>query len=153
MERNGKESRIIVRARITDIPGELCRRPITLGEIFCTEILGRSFNTKVSASTFDAVHIPHGFDSDKPVKRWFIYDLNVACNLEEQELLASIPHHVYQASLVDNQWMFVERDTWLSNAKSYCAMFCWGGREEQKITEALRKKETGFIASASTINS
>jgi hypothetical protein len=44
--------------------------------------------------------------------------------------------------------IFVERDAWLSNAKSYCAMFCWGGRREQEIAEALRKKETGFIASA-----
>ncbi|KAF2254380.1 hypothetical protein BU26DRAFT_514305 [Trematosphaeria pertusa] len=117
MECDGEESRIIIRARVTDIPGDSCRRPITLGEIFCTKILGRPFNTEVTASKFDAVHIPYGF----------IYDLNVACNLEEQELLARIPHHVYQASLVDNQWIFVKRDAWLPNAKGYCAMFCWGG--------------------------
>jgi hypothetical protein len=104
MERDGKESRIIIRVRVTDIPGDLCRRPFTLGEILCTEILGRSFNTKPSASKFDSVHIPPGFDSDQPVKRWFIYDLNIACRLEEKELLARIPHYVYQASLVDNKW-------------------------------------------------
>lgn len=104
MEDDGKESRIIIRARVTDIPGDVCRRPITLGEVFCKEILGRSFNTRPSASRFDAVHIPPGFDSDQPVKRWFILDLNVACNLDKQELLERVIHKVYQASLVNNQW-------------------------------------------------
>jgi hypothetical protein len=49
--------------------------------------------------------------------------------------------------------IFVERGAWLSNAKSYCGMFCWGGRTEQEMADELRKKETDFIASASTINS
>lgn len=51
--------------------------------------------------------------------------------------------------------ILVKRDAWLPEAKSYCAMFCWGGRREQEIAEALRKslKETGLIASASTTNS
>lgn len=47
----------------------------------------------------------------------------------------------------------MERDAWLHNAKSYCAMFCWGGQIEQEIAEEPRKKETGFIANTSTIDS
>jgi len=42
--------------------------------------------------------------------------------------------------------IFVERDAWLPNAKSYCAMFCWGGRTEQEIAEALRKKQVSLQA-------
>jgi hypothetical protein len=50
---------------VTDIPGESCHRPIIFGETFCTETLGRSINTKVSALKFDVVHIPHDFDFEK----------------------------------------------------------------------------------------
>lgn len=71
---------------------------------FCTEILGRSFNTKASAPKFDVVHIPHDFDFEKPVKWWFVYDLHVTCNLDEKELLGRVSHHVHQASVVDNKW-------------------------------------------------
>ena len=104
MECDGKESRIIIRARVTDIPGDPYRRPITLGDLFCTQVLRRSFNTTITASSFDFVNIPQGFDSDDPVKRWFIYDLNVACRPEPQDLLERVPHQVYQASFIDDKW-------------------------------------------------
>jgi len=99
----GSQTRVIIRACVKDIPGDVLRRPITLGELFCTKIFNRKLNTRIQSSGFDAVHIPQGFDSEEPVRRWFIYDLNVVTELGEEELLG-IPHFVYQAHLVNDEW-------------------------------------------------
>lgn len=96
-------TRIIIRACVTDIPGELGRRPNTLGEIFCSNVLHRDFNGDIKPSGFDSVHIPPGFESLQPIKRWFVCDLNVVSELGKEELLA-IPHLVYHASLIDGKW-------------------------------------------------
>jgi len=49
---------------------------------------------------------------------------------------------------------FVRRDSWLSVARDYCAMFYWGGRTEQSIAEALRNplKEADSIVNTPAIN-
>ena len=97
------QTRIIIKACVTDIPGDVLSRPITLGELFCTKILNRKLDTCIHVSGFDAVHIPGGFDSETPLKRWFIYDLNVVEELGKDELL-TITHSIYQAHLVNNEW-------------------------------------------------
>jgi hypothetical protein len=90
-------TRIVIYACVTDIPGDASRRPWTLGNLFCNAILHRDLNAKLHVSGFDSMHIPHGFDSERPTKRWFIYDLNVVRTLDKDELL-KIPHLVYLAS-------------------------------------------------------
>jgi hypothetical protein len=97
------QTRIVIKACVTDIPGDVRRRPITLGELFCTKILNRKLDTRIQRTGFDAVHIPGGFDSEKPLRRWFIYDLNVVEELGKDQLL-TIPLSVYQAHLVNNEW-------------------------------------------------
>jgi hypothetical protein len=97
------QTRIIIKACVTDIPGDVGERPIALGNLFCTNVLQRKLNTAIQKSGFDAVHIPGGFDSEKPLKRFFIYDLNVVEELDKGQLL-TIPHFVYQAHLVDDKW-------------------------------------------------
>lgn len=97
------QTRIIIRVCVTDIPGEISRRPDTLGQIFCSEVLHRDFNPDINLSGFDSIHIPPSFESLQPINQWFICDLNVVCELEKEELLA-IPHRVYHASLVDGTW-------------------------------------------------
>ncbi|KAH8698129.1 hypothetical protein GQ44DRAFT_718427 [Phaeosphaeriaceae sp. PMI808] len=131
-------TRIIIKACVTDIPGDVCRRPITLGEIFCHKVLNRQLNTRIQESGFDAIHIPGGFDSKRPLRRWFIYDLNVVEELGKDEL-NTISHSVYQAHLVKNEWLFEERKVWRDSAIKYCNMFTWGGKTEQEMARKLRE--------------
>lgn len=98
-----KQGRAIIRICVTNIPGEICRRPNTLGQIFCTNVLGRNFEHNVELPAYDMVHIPPGFDSEKDVKRWFVCDLNVQCELEREDV-EKLPHAVYQASYIDDKW-------------------------------------------------
>ncbi len=100
---NSAQTRVFIRACVTDIPGEMSRRPNTLGQIFCSEVLHRDFNKDIKLSGFDSVHIPPGFESLQPIKRWFVCDLNVVSELGKEELLA-IPHLVYHASLINGRW-------------------------------------------------
>jgi hypothetical protein len=97
------QTRIVIKVCVTDIPGDVLRRPITLGELFCTKKLNRELNTRIQRSGFDAVHIPGGYDSKKPLRRWFIYDLNVVEEIGKDKL-RTIPHAVYQAHLVKDDW-------------------------------------------------
>ena len=97
------QTRVIIRACVTDIPGEIGRRPNTLGQIFCSEVLHRNFNKDIKLSGFDSMHIPPGFESRQPIKRWFVCDFNVVSELRKEELLA-IPHLVYHASLISGRW-------------------------------------------------
>ncbi len=97
------QTRVIIRACVTDIPGEISQRPNTLGQIFCSEVLHRDFNKDIKLSGFDSVHIPPGFESLQPRKLWFVCDLNVVSKLGTEELLA-IPHLVYHASLINGAW-------------------------------------------------
>ncbi|KAF5866614.1 hypothetical protein ETB97_010707 [Aspergillus alliaceus] len=86
--------RVIISACVTDIGGNPQRRHNTLGSAFCEEVLHREFRASLQPTGYDHVHIPADFDSVKPVKRWFIFDLNVRGELEADEV-ARVPHSVY----------------------------------------------------------
>ena len=88
------ETRIIVKAYITDLPGTPQERHRSLGDLICQQLLGRKINVSFKDSTYDHIHIPGDFDSDRPVHKYFIYDLNITRALEKEELL-QIPHLVY----------------------------------------------------------
>jgi len=100
---NPAQTRVIIHACVADIPGDINRRPNTLGQIFCSEVLHRDFNKDIKLSGFDSVHIPPDFESVQPIKGWFVCDLNVVSELEKEELPA-IPHLVYHASLINGRW-------------------------------------------------
>ena len=97
------QTRVIIYACVTDLPGNPQARHYTLGDLFCKQVLKRHLNAKLQVSGYDHMYIPPGFDSDQPVKRWFIYDLNVTGRLKEEELLA-IPHMVFLASRQNDKW-------------------------------------------------
>ncbi|GAB1202902.1 hypothetical protein APSETT445_001526 [Aspergillus pseudonomiae] len=95
--------RVIISACVTDIGGNPQRRHNTLGSAFCEEVLNREFHAPLQPTGYDHVHIPADFDSAKPVKRWFIFDLNVRGELGADEV-AQIPHQVYLASRQGDNW-------------------------------------------------
>ncbi|KAI9759977.1 MAG: hypothetical protein M1840_002754 [Geoglossum simile] len=149
--------RVIIRVCVSDIPGDPLARHQTLGDQFCQQTLLRPFSTKLQASGYDHVHIPGGFDLDKRVNRWFIYDLNVTTELEK-EGLDTIPHMVFCASRQNDHWWdaetlyfkptdysfrnFIDRKNWIEEAKRYCRTFVWGGRTEQELVAEMRSRET-----------
>jgi len=135
------QMRAIIFVCVTDLPGEPLRRHTTLGEIFCSEVLHRPLNTQLHPSGYDGMIILEGFDSDKPVRRWFIYDLNVKGPLSQEELVAMIPHKVFLASRECGKWTFISRDMWNESAKSRCKGYVWGGRREQEVVAAMRDAE------------
>jgi hypothetical protein len=100
------QMRVIIRVSVTDIPGKPLRRHTTLGEIFCNQILHRSFNSQPNPSCYDGMHIPEGVDSVLPVKRWFIYDINVRGPLDREQLL-DIPHQVFLACKGGGEELYV----------------------------------------------
>lgn len=89
--------RVMVYVHVTDIAGDPQRRHNSLGETLCKQILGREFHAELQPSCYDHVHIPADFDSDQPLKRWFIFDLSVRQQLTA-EAVTQIPHSVYMAS-------------------------------------------------------
>jgi hypothetical protein len=98
-----EEVRIVIQARVTDIPGVPRRRDIALGELFSEMVLGRPFQQAITPEGYDGVVIPPEFDSEKPVNRWFIYDFNVNGEKTREELLAT-PHKVYLACRKEDDW-------------------------------------------------
>ncbi len=98
------QMRVIIRVRVTDLPGEPLARPWTLGNIVCDQFLHRPLNHHPHPSGYDGMVVLEGFDSDRPVERWFIYDLNVKCALSREELIATIPHKVFLASRETGTW-------------------------------------------------
>jgi hypothetical protein len=97
------EMRIVIRVRVTDLPGDPYRRDVTLGELFSEKVLGRPMKQTITPDGYDGVVIPPEFNSDKPVNRWFIYDLNVKGEKTKEELLAT-PHNVYLACKQNDDW-------------------------------------------------
>jgi hypothetical protein len=95
--------RVLLRARVTDIPGPNQKRFYTLGNDFSQHQFERTIQDKPSLSGYDHPHIPGDFDSDKPLKRWFIYDFNVEGPLTKEQTLA-LPHEVYVASRQGEHW-------------------------------------------------
>lgn len=98
-----EEIRIIIHARVTDIPGELGRRYLTLIELFAKKLMDRPFQRQITPDGYDGSTIPPDFDSDQPIKRWFIYDLNVKGPKTREELVATT-HKVYLACKRDEDW-------------------------------------------------
>jgi methylsterol monooxygenase len=94
---DGCAARVVIWTCVTDIPGVPQGRHHALAQAFCAKHLQRDFNWKLQASGYDHVHIPGDFDSDQPLKRWFILDLNVTGELGKEDVLR-IPHQVFLAS-------------------------------------------------------
>ena len=78
------------------------RRHVKIGEDFCAAILNREFNPTLHPAGYDRIHIPADFDSQKPLKRWFILDLGVVQQLDKEDVL-QLPHQVYLASKHDGK--------------------------------------------------
>jgi hypothetical protein len=95
--------RVIIRVRVTDIPGIPVERVFRLGNDFCLKILGRPIRIKVQAGGFDAMHFLPNFDSSNPVNAWFLYDFNVRGPLDRTEVL-TIRHEVYLATRQAESW-------------------------------------------------
>jgi hypothetical protein len=49
----GEECRIIIHARVTDIPGELNRRYLKLAELFSAEVLCTPFQQAITLNGYD----------------------------------------------------------------------------------------------------
>ncbi|PKY01764.1 hypothetical protein P168DRAFT_241715 [Aspergillus campestris IBT 28561] len=131
--------RVMVYARVTDIAGDPQRRHNSLGETFCKQILGRDFHAELQPSFYDHVHIPADFDSDQPLKRWFIFDLGVKQQLTA-EAVAQMPHSVYMASRQNGELIFIRRDNWVDSAITRARSYIWGGRLEQRIVAEMRER-------------
>jgi len=98
------ETRVIIRVQVTDLPGDIYRRHTTLGELFSAKVLLRSIKQTISIDGYDGIIIPPNFNSEKPISRWFIYDLNVTGKKTQAELLET-PHKVYLACKQENdEW-------------------------------------------------
>ncbi|KAL4901055.1 hypothetical protein BDW74DRAFT_182156 [Aspergillus multicolor] len=136
MANSTRSMRVLVYARVSDIPGHPQARHLTLGSLVSRH-LGRDFNANIRPPIYDHVHIPADFDSEKPLERWFIFDLNVREALPRSDLL-QLPHLVYFASRQGDQWIFLRRDNSIEKAKSKAASFAWGGRSEQRLFAELR---------------
>lgn len=96
-------TRIIIGARVTDIPGNPQARHRTLASQFCKQKLNRVFDDELRLSSRDHIHIPGEFDSEKALMRWFVLDLNITGRLRQEEVLR-LPHEVYVASIRGSKW-------------------------------------------------
>ena len=94
--------RIVIRARVTDIPGKPLDRFYTLGQLFCKQTPKGSFDEDPEHSPHDHAHVPGGFDSDEPLKRYFIYDLNIDQFLDTKD----VPYQVFLACKNDDKWYY-----------------------------------------------
>ncbi|KAJ5348205.1 hypothetical protein MYU51_011051 [Penicillium brevicompactum] len=131
-------TRVIIYACVTDIVGSPQRRHLRLGEDLCM-MMNRPFQAALSPAGYDHVHIPADFDSENPIRRWFIVDLNVTQALSREEV-SHIPHQVYLASRQNGKLTFIARDHWADKAKARAASYIWGGRQEQKMIDVMRNE-------------
>jgi hypothetical protein len=95
--------RVIIKACVTDIPGDKLARSTTLAQVFSEQVRKRPFNNNLKAKCHDSEHILPLFDSDNAVRTWFIIDFNVTCELSKEEVLA-LPHEVYLATRQGDSW-------------------------------------------------
>jgi hypothetical protein len=102
MDLNQQSQRAILYICVTDLPGSPQNRHNVLGNAFCQKILNRDFNNKLQIPNYDYMHLPPEFDTDRPVRRWFVFDLNVNGRLEKDEVLG-LPHQVYFVSCQNNE--------------------------------------------------
>ncbi|KAE8151401.1 hypothetical protein BDV25DRAFT_138923 [Aspergillus avenaceus] len=131
--------RVVVYVCVTDIEGNPQQRHITLGNALCENIWSsRGFRAALLPTGYDHVHIPPDFDAAKPVKRWFIFDLNVRGELSADYVVSQVPHQVYLASRQGDKWAFIRRQQWVDSAKLRAKSFTWGGKLEQKVVAGMR---------------
>jgi hypothetical protein len=64
--------RIIIRARVTEIPGNANRRDISLGEIFLEKVLSRPFRREITPQGYDLAIIPPSFNLENPVSIYYL---------------------------------------------------------------------------------
>jgi hypothetical protein len=95
--------RVIIRACVTDIPGNKFARPTRLAQDFSEQVRKRPFNNNLKAECHDSEHILPRFDSDDAVRAWFITDFNVTRSLTKEDVL-TLPHEVYLASRQGDCW-------------------------------------------------
>ena len=93
--------RACIRLRVKNIPGEILKRPWTLGQIFCQFRLQRDLDPLGDSHSFDDFRIPGGFDSEEDVKRWFVYDLGVEGQVARTEH-HRITHEVYRGCRMED---------------------------------------------------
>ena len=98
-----KSERVILYVCVTDLPGCPQNRHNFLGDLFCRQVLERDFDTSLQILSRDHIHIPADFDTEKPVRRWFVIDLNVNSRLSRDEV-KELPHQVYMVSRQDDRW-------------------------------------------------
>lgn len=133
--------RVIMRVRVTSIPGNPQARVYRLGRDFCQDILQRPFNNNLQEEPHDAMHFLPNCDSENDVNAWFIYDFNVTGPLSKEEVL-TIAHEVYHATRIGEAWwvrkeklkmhiniyrIFTTRERWIDEGRKYCSMYKWGG--------------------------
>lgn len=102
-EHKDAPARIILRAPAIEIPGNPQDRQNTVANLFCEQLLQRPFHRNIDVSGYDFSHATPDFDTDKPVRRWFILDLGVEGTLTRDEVL-TLPHEVYLLSKHDDEW-------------------------------------------------
>ena len=98
------QMRVAVRVRVTDLPGEPLSHPWTLGNIICNEFLHHPLNSWPDPLSYDDMIILEEFNLDKPIERWFIYNLNIKCALNWEELLIIIFYKVFLVSQETSTW-------------------------------------------------
>lgn len=96
-----KGIRVCIRIALQSIPGDVYSRPFTLGDIFCQAQLKREFNPTGNRHSFDDLHIPPGFDSEKDVQCWFIYDFDVQGKVDPAEHY-KIAHECYRGCQLED---------------------------------------------------
>lgn len=94
-------TRVCIRMSLQNIPGEILRRPLTLGNIYCESQLKRKFKTAGDGHSFDDLHIPPGVESEEDVKRWFIYDFGVQGKVDSSDY-DKIVHEAYRACRLED---------------------------------------------------
>ncbi|KIV98884.1 uncharacterized protein PV09_09374 [Verruconis gallopava] len=137
MDTSKDSHRVILQVCVTDLPGSPQNRHNVLGNAYCKQILKRNFNNQIRATGYDFMHLPPNFDMEKPVRRWFICDLNVNRRLDKEQVL-KLPHSVYSVSRHNNELIFIPRNQYVKTAKEYCTTYYWGGRQEQDMADTLR---------------
>lgn len=95
--------RVLIYVRVTDLPGIPQARYHAVGQIVSQQLLSRDYKPNVQAPSYDYVHTAAKFDSDKPVREYFICDFNVTCRYSKPEILL-LPHYVYYLSLQKDKW-------------------------------------------------
>jgi hypothetical protein len=108
---------------------------------------------------FNGIAITPGFDSTKPVNRWFTFDINVRGPISRGKYSTFRIKSTSHVSLAKENGTIlhaqpairhigylrtvVPRDIWMDGAKKYCQMYYWGGRQEQAMmAPATQQKNT-----------